>query len=163
MEWLKQIAPTIAAAVGGPLGSLAYEVVGKALGMSADEASQALTENKLTGEQLAQIKLAELELQKRAQELGLNFESLAVDDRKSAREMQIKTQSWLVPTLGILILLSFVSMVASILLGFSKVDGALAGSLIGLISVNAGQVVSFYFGSSHGSQKKDELLYTAKE
>lgn len=163
MEWLKQIAPTIAAAVGGPLGSLAYEVVGKALGMSADEASQALTENKLTGEQLAQIKLAELELQKRAQELGLNFESLAVDDRRSAREMQIKSQSWFVPGLAGVIVVSFVGVTVGTLMGLSRIDSALAGSLIGYLSAKAEQVVSFYFGSSHGSQKKDELLYTVKE
>lgn len=159
MNWLEQVAPTIATALGGPLAGLAVEAVSKALGVPQDAAQKMLDEGKMTSDQIAQVKVAELELQKQAQALGLNFEQLAVDDRKSAREMQVATKSFLVPTLAIAIVTSFIAVVVGTLMGYSHIETAMAGTLIGYLSAKAEQVVSFYFGSSNGSQKKDELLY----
>lgn len=159
MEWLKQIAPTIATALGGPLGGLAYEAVSKALGIDTDEAKSLIQNGSLTSDQIAQVKLAEIELKKTQEQLGLNFEALAVDDRKSARDMQKEVKSRLVPTLAILIIASFIGVTVGTLLGFTKIDSVLAGTLIGYLSAKAEQVVSFYFGSSSGSQRKDELLH----
>lgn len=161
MNWLEQIAPTVASALGGPLAGLAVEAVSKALGVPQDDAKKLLDEGKMTSEQIAQVKVAELDLQKQAQALGLNFEQLAVEDRKSAREMQVATRSNLVPFLAIVIVLSFVGVVIGTLVGLSKIESAMAGTLIGYLSAKAEQVISFYFGSSHGSQKKDELLYNS--
>jgi L-cysteine desulfidase len=81
-----------------------------------------------------------------------------VADRDSARKMQIATTSHTVPLLAYLIVGSFVAMVACTLAGYSHVDGALAGTLVGYLSAKCEQVVSFYFGSSQGSQHKDVLL-----
>lgn len=159
MNWLEQVAPTIATALGGPLAGLAVEAVSKALGVDGEQAKTMLDEGKMTADQIAQVKVAELELQKQAQSLGLNFEQLAVEDRKSAREMQVATKSYLVPSLAIIIVLSFIGVVVGTLAGFSKIESAMAGTLIGYLSAKAEQVISFYFGSSAGSQRKDELLH----
>jgi hypothetical protein len=145
MSWLEQIAPTVATALGGPLAGLAVEAVSKALGVDGEQAKAMLEEGKMTSEQIAQVKVAELELQKQAQALGLNFEQLAVEDRKSAREMQVATKSYLIGTLA----------------GFSKIESAMAGTLIGYLSAKAEQVISFYFGSSAGSQAKDHMIYNS--
>ena len=64
MSWLETIAPTIATAIGGPLGGLAYEAVSKVLGVSQDVAKQMLDEGKMSSEQIAQVKIAEIELKK---------------------------------------------------------------------------------------------------
>ena len=93
MSWLEQIAPGIATALGGPLAGLAVTAISKALGVSEDQVQKTIDEGKLTADQLASIKQAELELQKQANELGLDFEKLATDDRKSARDMQAATRS----------------------------------------------------------------------
>jgi hypothetical protein len=159
MNWLEQVAPTIATALGGPLAGLAVEAVSKALGVDGEQAKAMLDEGKMSADQIAQVKVAELELQKQAQALGLNFEQLAVEDRKSAREMQVATKSYLVPSLAIIIVLSFIGVVVGTLAGFSKIESAMAGTLIGYLSAKAEQVISFYFGSSAGSQRKDELLH----
>ena len=159
--WLKQIAPTIATALGGPLGGLAYEAVSKVLGVGQDVAKQMLEDGKLTSDQIAQVKVAEIELKKMEEQLGLNFEALAVDDRKSARDMQKEVKSPLVPTLAILIISSFIGVTVGTLMGYTKIDSVLAGTLIGYLSAKAEQVVSFYFGSSNGSQRKDEMLYNS--
>jgi hypothetical protein len=161
MSWLEQIAPTVATALGGPLAGLAVEAVSKALGVDGEQAKAMLEEGKMTSEQIAQVKVAELELQKQAQALGLNFEQLAVEDRKSAREMQVATKSYLVPTLAVIIVLSFIAVVIGTLAGFSKIESAMAGTLIGYLSAKAEQVISFYFGSSAGSQAKDHMIYNS--
>ena len=159
MSWLESIAPTIATAIGGPLGGLAYEAVSKVLGVSQDVAKQMLDEGKMTAEQIAQVKIAEIELKKTEEQLGLNFEALAVDDRKSARQMQTEVKSTLVPTLAVIIVISFIAVVVGTLMGYSKIESAMAGTLVGYLSAKAEQVISFYFGSSNGSQAKDQMLW----
>jgi hypothetical protein len=158
MNWLEQIAPTIATCLGGPLAGLAVEAVSKAMGIPTEDAKKLMDEGKMSADQIAQVKLAELELQKQAQALGLNFEQLAVDDRKSARDMQVATSSWLVPSLAVIIVTSFIGVVVATLAGFSKIESAMAGTLIGYLSAKAEQVISFYFGSSASSQAKDRML-----
>ena len=161
MNWLEQVAPTIATALGGPLAGLAVEAVSKALGVDGEQAKAMLDEGKMTADQIAQVKVAELELQKQAQALGLNFEQLAVEDRKSARDMQIATKSYLVPSLAVIIVTSFIGVVVATLAGFSKIESAMAGTLIGYLSAKAEQVISFYFGSSAGIQAKDHMIYNS--
>ena len=74
MDWLKQIAPTVATALGGPLAGMAVSAISKAIGVDEDKVQDMISSNKLTADQVAQLKLAEIELAKQAQELGLNFE-----------------------------------------------------------------------------------------
>jgi energy-converting hydrogenase Eha subunit A len=161
MDWLKAICPTIATCLGGPLGGLAYEAVSKVLNISQDDAKKMLDDGKLTADQIASVQLAEVQLKAKAQELGLDFEQLAVDDRKSARDMQINTHSILVPTLALIIVASFIATIFGTLMGYSHIESAMAGTLVGYLSAKAEQVVAFYFGSSAGSQKKDEMLHNS--
>ena len=159
MSWLQTIAPTIATAIGGPLGGLAFEAVSKVLGVSQDAAKQMLEDGKMTSDQIAQVKVAEIELKKTEEQLGLNFEELAVTDRKSARDMQTAVKSTLVPSLAIIIVISFIGVTVGTLMGYSKIESAMAGTLVGYLSAKAEQVISFYFGSSNGSQVKDQMLW----
>jgi hypothetical protein len=159
MEWLKAIAPTVVTALGGPLAGMALAAVSKTLNIAPEEVQDVLNSNKLTAEQVAAIQLAELELKKQAQSMNIDFEQLAVADRKSARDMQVATKSYLVPLLAVIIVTSFVGVVVSTLAGFSTIDSVMAGTLIGYLSAKADQVLSFFFGSSAGSQRKTELLH----
>ena len=109
MDWLRSIAPTIASALGGPLAGLAVDAVSKAIGIDPKDVNKTIADGKLTADQIAQIKTAELAMAARAQELGLDFEKLAVDDRKSAREMQVATQSWLPGAMAIMVTIEAVA------------------------------------------------------
>ena len=95
MSWIESIAPTIASALGGPLAGLAVEAVSKAIGVDPNQVQDTINSGKLTADQIASIQAAEVQLKLKAQEMGLNFEELAVQDRKSAREMQTTTRSWI--------------------------------------------------------------------
>jgi hypothetical protein len=161
MEWLKAIAPTIASAVAGPFGGLAYEVIAKVFNIGTDAAKDMLEAGKMTSDQLAQVKVAEIQLKQMEEQLGLNFEQLAVQDRMSARAMQSETKSSLVPALAILIIVAFIVVTIGTLMGYSHIESAMAGTLIGYLSAKAEQVVAFYFGSSAGSQQKNEMLFNS--
>ena len=158
MDWLKQIAPTIATALGGPLAGMAVSAVSKAIGVDEKEVGDLIASNKLNADQVAQIKIAEIELAKQAQELGLNFEKLAVDDRKSAREMQATTRSMMPPILAGAVTLGFFAIMT--LMFFNKVDSNNPAILMMLGSLGTAWtgIIAYYFGSSAGSQAKTDLL-----
>ena len=162
MDWLKQIAPTVASALGGPLAGMAVSAISKAIGVDEDKVSDLISNNKLTAEQVAQIKIAEIELQKQANELGLNFEKLAVDDRKSAREMQATTRSIVPPALAAIVTVGFFGILVMMLLG--KVDSNNPAILMMLGSLGTAWtgIIAYYFGSSAGSQAKTDLLSKAQ-
>jgi hypothetical protein len=160
MDWLKSIAPTVASALGGPLAGLAVNAVSSALGIDPDKVQDTINSGKLTADQIASIQQAELALKQRAQELGLDFEKLAVADRASARQMQISTQSFIPPTLSIMVVVAWATVQFFLLTHvieptmrelIARVLGTLDGALM--------LVLSFYFGSSSGSQAKDNLLH----
>jgi hypothetical protein len=161
MEWLKQIAPTIATAMGGPLMGMAVSAVSKAIGVEPDKVQDIISSGKLTSEQIAQIKIAEIELKRQENELGLNFESLAVDDRKSAREMQATTRSIVPPALAAIVTVGFFGIMVMMLLG--KVDSNNPPILMMLGSLGTAWtgIIAYYFGSSAGSQAKTDLLSKA--
>lgn len=158
MEWLKQIAPTIATALGGPLGGLAYEVIGKVFNIGTDEAKTLLDDGKMTSDQIAQVKVAEIQLKQMEEQLGLNFEQLAVQDRASAREMQSNTKSWVPPTLAILVTVGFFGILTSLMTGYAQKSDELM-IMLGSLGTAWTGIIGFYFGSSAGSQRKDELLH----
>jgi hypothetical protein len=161
MEWLKQIAPTIATAMGGPLAGMAVSAISKAIGVEPEKVGDMISNNKLTAEQIAQVKIAEIELQKQANELGLNFEKLSVEDRKSAREMQATTRSIVPPALAAIVTVGFFGIMVMMLLG--KVDSNNPAILMMLGSLGTAWtgIIAYYFGSSAGSQAKTDLLSKA--
>lgn len=160
MNWLAQIAPTIASAVGGPLGGLAYETISKVMGIGQDDAKKMLDEGKLSGDQIASLQQAEIALKAKAQELGLDFEKLSVEDRKSARDMQVATKSWLPPTLAILVTIGFFGIISGLMLG--KVEhGAEIDIMLGSLGAAWTGIIAFYFGSSSSSQTKDAMIYNS--
>lgn len=157
MDWLKMIAPTLATAIGGPFGAMAYGVVAKVMGISADEAQKTIETGKLTAEQISSVQLAEVEIKARAQELGLDFAKVAADDRKSARDMQTVTRSYLPPILAILVTLGFFGILVGMMTKtFAPTDALLL--MLGSLGTAWTGIIAFYFGSSAGSQAKDALL-----
>ncbi len=160
---LRQIAPTIATALGGPVAGMAVRALSIGL-LGRDDASASDLAEVLaaaTPDQVTEIKRIDAEFQVKMKQLDIDLEALVVADRKSAREMQMSLKTNLVPSMAVFILCSFVAVTVATLLGYTKVDSVLAGTLIGYLSAKAEQVISFYFGSSNSSQNKDLLLYNS--
>jgi len=158
LGFLAQLAPTIASALGGPLAGMAAEVLATKLGVPADQAQKALETGKLTSDQVAAIQQAEIELKLKAQEMGLDFAQLANDDRKSARDMQTNTHSWIPPVMAIIVTIGFFGILFALMSGrVTKGDEVMI--MLGSLGTAWTGIISFYFGSSASSQKKDELLH----
>lgn len=79
-------------------------------------------------------------------------------DRDSARQREVGTKDKVNRNLAYIIIGSFITMVIATLAGYSKVDSALAGTLIGYLSAKAEQVISYYFGSTHSSSQKNDII-----
>lgn len=164
MDWkstIGAIAPTIATALGGPLAGLAVDAIGKAIGMdqpTVKKVQDALTQGQLTSEQIFQLKQAEQALLVRMRELDISEEQLTMGDRDSARKREAAVQDKTNRNLAYVVVGAFLALVGSTLLGYAKVDSALAGTLVGYLSAKAEQVLAYYFGSSAGSAQKNALL-----
>lgn len=158
MNWLSQIAPTIATCLGGPLAGLAVTALSKLFGVEPDAVQDMITSNKLSADQLAALQIEEIKFKEQTQALGLNFEKLAVEDRKSARDMHAVVKSSVPAILSYGITLGFFG----ILLGF--MSGEVAESqavliMLGSLGTAWVSVVAFWFGSTNGSQRKDQMLF----
>ena len=158
MDWLTQIAPTIATALGGPLAGMAVSAVSKAIGCTPEEVQNVISNNKLDATQVAALQQAELELKKQAQEMNLDFAKLAVDDRKSARDMQAITRSYIPPVLAIGVTGGFFGILFGLMYGQIQ-HAPQIDIMLGSLGTAWTGIVSFYFGSSASSQNKDQLLH----
>ena len=158
MNWLLQIAPTLASCFGGPLAGLAVSAVSKALGVDETKVNTIIQDNKLNADQIAQLKIAEIEFKEKTQALGLNFETLAVADRKSARDMQATTKSYIPGLLAIGVTIGFFGILYSLMAGLAVKSDELM-IMLGSLGTAWTGIVGFYFGSSASSQAKDVLLH----
>ena len=157
MDWLKMIAPTLATAIGGPFGTMAYGVVAKVLNISAEDAQKTIEAGKLTAEQIASVQLAEIEIKARAQELGLDFAKVEASDRRSARDMQIGTKSLIPAVLATVVTVGFFGILVGMMTKTFVPSDALY-LMLGSLGTAWTGIISFYFGSSAGSQAKDNML-----
>ena len=158
MSWIEQLAPTIASCLGGPLAGMAVEPISKAIGVDPSAVQDTINSGKLTADQIASIQSAEIALKAKAQEMNLDFEQLAVQDRKSARDMQTTTKSFIPPLLALIITLGFFGILIGMMTGKVTSSDALM-LLLGSLGTAWTGVISFYFGSSASSQNKDALLH----
>ena len=151
---LKGIAPTLATAVAGPLGGAAVTVLASKLGVSdsVDAVAKAIA-----GDPAAAEKIAELELE---------YAQLNAQDRDSARkayaaiatsENATKLDKLVVPILALGVVGLAFSLIGVLMFVDTPNDQQqLVIFALGFITSAAGQVLSFYFGSSQGSKDKTE-------
>lgn len=171
MDWtslLKTIAPWIGTAIGGPLGGMALTAAASALGISqptTDKLKAALAG--ITPEQSLALQQADQTFQ--VQMATLQFDSLDklaaldVDNTKDARAMQVSTRSWIPGCLAILITLGFFGILIGMMTQTLKTDNNQAlFIMLGALGAAWGGVVNYYFGSSAGSARKDELAAGAQ-
>lgn len=161
-DWIKSLAPLIGTALGGPLGGAAAAFLADKLGIEGktiEAVSDVLQSGRMTPDQVAAVKLAEVEFQKFLAANKIDLAKLEVQDRQGARDMQSGTRSLIPGVLAVIIVGGFFGILVAMMLGVLKVsDQQSLLILLGALSAGFGAVLSFYFGSSNGSQNKDLLL-----
>lgn len=160
---LPGMALAVASGVPGPIGMVAgvvSKIVGKEVPADPGQINTAI--EGATPDQLIALQEKDLEVKETLAKLGVDEElvnvRIAEQDRANARARQIALRDYTPPILAWLIMGATFAIIATVLLGFSKVDAAISGALIGYIVAMAQQVTGYYFGSSAGSAAKTDIL-----
>ena len=160
MDWLKQLAPLLGTALGGPLGGAAASFIASKLGIDGgtiESVNEVLNSGKMTPDQIANLKLAEIDFQKFLTEHKIDLDRLDLENVKSAREMQGLTHSSTPMVLSYLITAGFFGILIY-MMSDAYVSSEPLLVMLGSLGTAWVAVVNFWFGSSHGSQNKDVLL-----
>lgn len=163
LETLKAIAPTVATALGGPLAGAAVSAIGSVLGVdnpTKETIASLFKDGQLTQEQLGKLRELEMKFQAEEKERGFRYAELEYKDRDSARQMAAATHSWTPSVLTFVIVV--ITLTAEAMLLFNKVppgaDPVIVGRILGTMDSALIMVLSFWFGTSSGSQQKTALL-----
>jgi hypothetical protein len=154
---LKGVAPVLATAVAGPAGGAAVGWIASKLGIP-DDTIEGVTAA-LTGNPEMTMKLKELDLE---------YAKLDQQDRDSARkayaevatsEHATKLDKAVVPLLALgTVTLAFLFIGVLIFIEVAQDQQQMIIFALGFITSSAGQVLSFYFGSSQGSKDKTKEI-----
>ena len=154
---LKGVAPALATAVAGPAGGLAVGWIADKLGIP-DSTVEGVTAA-LTGNPEMTMKLKELDLE---------YAKLEVADRDSARkayaavatsEYSSALDKMVVPVLALGVVgLAFTLIGVLMFVNTPQDQQQIIIFALGFITSAAGQVLSFYFGSSQGSKDKTKEI-----
>jgi hypothetical protein len=164
MSWqdtIKTLAPTVATALLGPMGGAAISAIGTMLGIDSptqDKIASAIESGKLTPDQVAELKKLEMQYINDEKERGFKYSELEFKDTQGAREMQIATHSYVPPILAMTVTVGFFAILIGMLLNSQYKPTEPLLVMLGSLGTAWTMIVGFYFGSSHGSQKKDALL-----
>jgi hypothetical protein len=157
------IAPTIATALGGPVAGMAVRALSSAL-MGHENGSEEDIANALssaTPEQLAAIKKVDADFKVQMKSLDIDLVRISADDRKSARDMQVGTKSYIPAVLATIIIGGFGAITALKVLGVTVSSDPIVQDLLTTLRDGVILVLSFYFGSSSNSHDKDTMLYNS--
>lgn len=159
-EWLLKLAPTVATALGGPLAGMAVSALGNALGVPPDKVTDLLQSGQMTGEQIAQIKVAELELKQKESDNGFKFAELDVRDRESARAMQIANKSLTPEILSWIIVAATIGLEGWVLLkGLpTGAPDLVVGRILGTLDTAFAGVMAYWLGSTVSAKLKDATI-----
>lgn len=169
MKIIGAVAPTLATAVGGPIGGMAMKFITDALSIPGDASKDDMAKaiSNATPDQLLALKNAENDFAVRMKELDIDLERIASSDRDSARKREVQVRDWMPRILAFTIVAGFMATVFLVLLGVVEgmkdpLMATTVGTLIGFVSAKCEQVVAYYFGSSSSSQQKTALLAEKK-
>jgi len=158
------VAPAIATALGGPVAGMAVREISSALLGTPDATEKQIEEalRNASPDDLYKLKKADQEFALKMEELGVDLEKIAAQDRDSARNMQKETKSYAVPIIAGLTVAGFFGVVSWVLTGAVALDSTILGFVLGQVSAKAEQVYNYYFGSSAGSKEKTKALKESK-
>jgi hypothetical protein len=157
------VAPTLGAALGGPLGGLAGQILS---GLVGGEDPKALEEAILTQkpETLLALKQAENDFKVKLRELEIEEDKLVFNDRGNARDLA-KVDMGPHKMLSLIFIGGYFIILAAFFVGKIEVAQEMREPfliLLGVITANVPAIMQFWFGTSSGSQRKTDILANAR-
>ena len=166
------IAPLAGKIIGGPYAALAISAVQLALGSDETEPEELAKQIKnATPEQLIALRQVDANLKVQLKELDIKEQDLEYQDRANARDL-FKQNSWPQIILSGLFVIGY--FVITGLLAYYAVsfnDGqevnpllfGMLGTVVGVLTAAIPQILNFWFGSSKGSQDKNQMMNQFKQ
>ena len=146
------VAPTIGTALGGPMGSMAANMVAEALGCEPEPKKIEQAVQAATPEQLAELKKIDKDFEIRMKELDVDLYALETQDIQDARGKFSK--DWTSRIMGISVVGGFMGYIFLVTLQPPEQNSeALINLVLGYLGGLASAVISFYFGASHKPEK----------
>jgi len=168
----KTVFPFISAAasIGGPLGTMAANAVGKAIGVDnvpVDKIPDAIAAaTSKDPEAMLKLKQAEQEFQLQMAKLGFDsaekIEEVHAADRANARAREIAVRDKVPAVLAISVTAGFFGLLC--LLAYHEVPKEahdILMTMVGVLGTAWIGIITYYFGSSAGSAEKTKLLAQA--
>lgn len=166
-DTLLDFAPLAAKVVGGPYAAIGVSLLQGIFGDDEATPEQLAKQIKhATPEQLIALRGLDNQLQVQMKELGIKEDELVFKDRANAREL-FKQNIWPQILLSALFVVGY--FVVTGLLTYYAVNfnpeqqinqllfGAL-GTVLGVLTAAIPQILNFWFGSSRGSQEKNQMF-----
>ena len=146
------IAPTLGAALGGPVGGAAASMLADVLG--CDPAPQIIERAlaQATPEQLAEIKKAELQFEERMAEIELDVFALEVKDVQHARESF--ADDWTARLIAIMSISMFAGYIFMVTIQPPEAnDDGIVNLILGALTGATSTILAFYFGGAKKGNK----------
>lgn len=174
-DWKKLVqglAPVLGTALLGPLAGTAIAQLGAAIlgnpDASESEVADALSSGKLTGEQIAAMKTADIAFETRMRELDIDLVKInqAADeaylkDVQDARARQVATRDFMPQTIFFLFLGIYIVEVGMFFFGQMPTDEyvrALMTRAFGTVEAGVVGAVAYFIGSSRGSKQSGDAV-----
>ena len=164
-DFLSSVAPTVLSAFLGPFSGVAVAGLTKILGIESGtvtDITKAISDGRVTPEQVAEIRKMELQFQQDEKERGFRYEELAFKDRDSARRNNTAggIQGHMFWLSAVLLCITLGSEIAVLFYGYpdDKIPEMVVGRILGLMDAVAMLVLSYHYGTTSGSMAKTQLL-----
>ena len=163
-SFLGGIAPTVASALLGPLGGVAVARLTKILGIDGGtvaDVTKAISDGRVTPEQVAEIRKLELQYQADEKERGFRYSELEFKDRDSARKYNTEggIQRHMFWLSIVLLVLTLGTEIFILFNGYPKtLPEIIVGRILGLLDGVALLVLGYHYGTTSNSLVKTNLL-----
>ena len=163
MDWkslVRNVAPTLATALGGPMAGMALTVVSNAV-LGKPDGTDSQINMALAGDPnlVLKLKTADQEFDVQMKELDIDLERINAEDRASARQRQVETGDKTPAILAYLLTLMFgLALAALFFLPIPEQNKAVIYLMIGSLGTAWIGAMVYYHGSTSGSAKKNKLL-----
>lgn len=156
--------PTLGKAITGDIPGALDEGM-KALGLkptgdkNKDRVSFEQAIQKASPEQIEKLKALEVQWKIRDKELDVESEKVSAGDRDSARQREIAVKDCVPGIIGGIVFVGFFVLLG--LLFFKDLpenNESILNIMIGSLATMSTGIISYYFGSSKGSQDKDDKI-----
>lgn len=143
-------APILASVLGSPIAGIALSLIASAFGVKSDDVSKLSDVLKSDPDTAFKLKQLELQHAEALATIASNNYQTEVDDRKDARERQVKLNDHVPTIIAILILLIYAGIQFCAIYSPSSADDIISARVQDVLVM----IVSYYFGSSN--KKTDE-------